>query len=646
MNLQTVQEFLRGSFLVEVLPLSPMALVIFSIQSTLFLLLVWGADRLLKRGAASSRKFLWFWALMTLPLLTTVANITPATRADLFLATAFELQLPEQAASNGQVPGAASGEAVIGSEPATTPDREALEPASQFGRGFALLAGVKNWDWLVFSYFLIALPLLARLPLGWMQLARLRRTAVETTDERLVGLYTVVARQLGYAGTCQLRITTLLESPVSFGIRVPTILLPAEYLEQLTDMEIRSILLHELSHIRNKDPMRIVLSKLIESLFFFQPLVWLASSRVFYLSELVADDSVLETGVAANNYANSIVNLIELGSEPNHQYGLSTGIFSSPKMLVSRMEYLLDDSCRHSAGLAGRNLFASSLGLLMAILLTLQFVPRSSALGAVAAAPQDIARSNQAAGPQDSPALAANSQQVEYFLSVDRFEVALGEAVTLTIGAEPAENLYQQITELMRRIEDFDADMQRISFDGTRSNNGTARPWAEIVIALLPRQEGSLTIPSFTIGNQQTQAIEIEVSSETNERQAQTNEDLYLNLELSTESFVVNEPFELSIQLFYTINGIREPQFTELLVPNSVIQSIEAPRQYEERIDGVRYGVYEKRYVLTPQEAGQLEIPDITFRGIVIEGDSSPREVSAFIEGMTIEVAATPEVGP
>ena len=420
---------------------------------------------------------------------------------------------------------------------------------------------------------------------------------------------------------------------------------PSKYYEQLSENELHTTLLHELSHIKNHDPLRILLIKVIESLFFFQPLVWLASSRTYYLSELVADDSVLEAGVGAGNYANSIVNLIELGSEPSHQYKLSTGIFSSPRMLVSRMEHLLDDTCGHRTKLVGKSLFASSLVLIIALTVTVQFSPRSSALGNTANGGQIAIDPELVLVPEENPILAANTEQVEYFVTVDSYEVALGETVTLTIATEPGDYFYRQVTDLMRLMEDFDPDLKRISVDETRTNNGTEQPWAKVVMALLPKNEGTFTIPSFAIGNQQTQPIEIEATSATNQQFGQNSDDLYLKIEINKETVLVNEQLELSIKLFYTINGIRNPEFTELLLPNSVIQLIDPPNQYEEEIDGVRYGVYEKRYVLTPQSAGPLEIPDILFRGEVAEGDSSVRELSAYIEGLTIDVKEPPAVG-
>ena len=84
-------------------------------------------------------------------------------------------------------------------------------------------------------------------------------------------------------------------------------------------------------------------------------------------------------------------------------------------------------------------------------------------------------------------------------------------------------------------------------------------------------------------------------------------------------------------------------------MPETVIQLIGSPNQYERLIDGVRFGVYEMRYVIFPQRSGPLEIPDILFRGEVTDGSSNfvfrnlnTQRVTAYIEGMTIDVKERP----
>lgn len=236
-----------------------------------------------------------------------------------------------------------------------------------------------------------------------------------------------------------------------------------------------------------------------------------------------------------------------------------------------------------------------------------------------------------------------SAQEIE--ASVDRDEIARGETLTFTIRVfDQRQGMQLDLTPL---TEDFDVLGTRTSSQ-IRSINGAVESWTDYIVTLFPLKEGSLTIPSIEINDNATPPIAINVVNE-GPRSNQSNEELYLQIETNKESVYVQEQLLFTVRLYYTINGIRNPQFTELEMPDTVIQLIGSPNQYEELIDGQRYGVYEKRYVIFPQRSGPLEIPDILFRGEVTDGSSNfvfrnlnTRRVTAFIEGITIDIKERP----
>lgn len=235
------------------------------------------------------------------------------------------------------------------------------------------------------------------------------------------------------------------------------------------------------------------------------------------------------------------------------------------------------------------------------------------------------------------------AQDVE--VSVDRSELARGETLVFTIRVfDQRQGMQLDLTPL---TEDFDVLGTRTSSQ-IRSINGAVEAWTDYIVTLFPLNEGVITIPSLNINNVTTAAIDISVSNQ-GPRSNQASEELFLEIEVNKESVYVQEQLLFSVRLFYTINGIRNPQFTELEMEDSVIQLIGSPNQYEKLIDGVRYGVYEKRYVIFPQRSGPLEIPDILFRGEVTDGSSNfvfrnlnTRRVTAFIDGITVDIKERP----
>src|SRR6056300_670428 len=239
------------------------------------------------------------------------------------------------------------------------------------------------------------------------------------------------------------------------------------------------------------------------------------------------------------------------------------------------------------------------------------------------------------------------AQQIE--LSVDRSELARGETLTLTIRVyDQRQGMQLDLTPL---TQDFDVLGTRTSSQ-IRSINGVTESWTDYVITLFPEKEGDLVIPPLSILNQTTDPISISVVN-AGPRSNQSNNELYLEIEVNKDSVYVQEQLLFTVRLFYTINGIRNPVFTELDIEDTVTQLIGSPNQYERLIDGERFGVYEKRYVIFPQRSGPLEIPDILFRGEVTDGSSNfvfrnmnTRRVTAFIEGITIDVKERPASVP
>ncbi len=240
-------------------------------------------------------------------------------------------------------------------------------------------------------------------------------------------------------------------------------------------------------------------------------------------------------------------------------------------------------------------------------------------------------------------AFQAAAQDIE--VSVDRYELARGETLTYTIRVfEQRQGMQLDLTPL---TENFDVLGTRTSSQ-IRSINGSVESWTDYIVTLFPLTEGDLEIPPLSINNSRTNPINVTVVNQ-GPRSNQSSEELFLEIEVNKDSIYVQEQLLFTVRLFYTINGIRNPQFTELEMPDAVIQLIGSPNQYEKLIDGVRYGVYEKRYVIFPQRSGPLEIPDILFRGEVTDGSSNfvfrnlnTRRVTAFIDGMTVEVKQRP----
>jgi hypothetical protein len=228
--------------------------------------------------------------------------------------------------------------------------------------------------------------------------------------------------------------------------------------------------------------------------------------------------------------------------------------------------------------------------------------------------------------------------------TVDRTEIIRGETVILTIRVEG------QSGGVEMDLAPLEAGFQVIS---TRTSsqisavNNSMQSRIDYHLTLFPLNEGPITIPALQVAGTTTAPLTITVEPRTSSGLA--GQELFMEAVISKDSLFVQEQLLFSIRLYYTISGIRNPIFTELDLPDAVVEPIGTPNQYETLVDGMRYGVYEKQYAIFPQRSGTLEIPDIMFRGEVTDSSSSyvfrnlnTRTITSYAEGHSITVSEKP----
>jgi uncharacterized protein (TIGR03435 family) len=113
----------------------------------------------------------------------------------------------------------------------------------------------------------------------------------------------------------------VLYGPESFepgvcGIFKPVLLLPESVSRLLSPAQMEAVLAHELCHVRRRDNLGMAIHMVVESLFWFHPLVWLIRLRLLEEQELACDEGVLRLGVEPVLYAESLLKVCEFYLEP------------------------------------------------------------------------------------------------------------------------------------------------------------------------------------------------------------------------------------------------------------------------------------------------------------------------------------------
>jgi hypothetical protein len=173
---------------------------------------------------------------------------------------------------------------------------------------------------------------------------------------RIADLALRLRDELGVGRRVRVRLGETIPLPFSWGVLRPVVVLPLEA-AGWTEAQLRSVLAHELSHVRRWDHLLLLLGELARVLYWLNPLVWLAIRRCGREREWSCDDAVLSRGVAGDQYA------LHLVAVARHQvrYAAALGM-AEPGGLAHRIERVmngaLDRSRLGELGLAGLALAA------------------------------------------------------------------------------------------------------------------------------------------------------------------------------------------------------------------------------------------------------------------------------------------------
>ena len=117
---------------------------------------------------------------------------------------------------------------------------------------------------------------------------------------------------MAIAAPVEIRSSPGLLEPGVVGLIRPVLLLPQGILERLTSPEMDAILVHELCHVRRRDNLLAGLHMVVETIFWFHPLVWWIGARLLEERERACDEEVVRQGNQPDVYAEAILNVCKL----------------------------------------------------------------------------------------------------------------------------------------------------------------------------------------------------------------------------------------------------------------------------------------------------------------------------------------------
>ncbi|WP_348675054.1 BatD family protein [uncultured Abyssibacter sp.] len=206
----------------------------------------------------------------------------------------------------------------------------------------------------------------------------------------------------------------------------------------------------------------------------------------------------------------------------------------------------------------------------------------------------------------------AGQAQATTTATVDRNPVMAGETFNLTVRSTDADAKQPDLSALESQFR----VLNTVSGSEYRLVNGRAsqtRHWTTTLVATRP---GDYRIPPISVGPDTTDPIELQVVPAGN---GNGPRDAFVEFEADQTDPYMREQVLLTVRL-YVSGDLVSGQLGEPAADHAVIEQIGEQSESRAIRDGERYHLFERRYVLFPEQPGPLTIQPPRFTGELSTG--------------------------
>ncbi len=229
---------------------------------------------------------------------------------------------------------------------------------------------------------------------------------------------------------------------------------------------------------------------------------------------------------------------------------------------------------------------------------------------------------------------------------LDRSQVAMGESVTLTVETDQAAD----VPDFSPLAADFHLSGQSNSRQ-LQMANGVVSALTTHALELTPKREGVIAIPSLRVGTQRTAPLALSVSAAPVAPAARRDAMAFLQIDVDDPNPYVQQSVGVTLRLFYAV-PLASGQLDLDTPQGASLQRIGDDVQSSRELNGRRYNVVERRFLLVPDRSGSLVLSGARFVGRgaggwvddILGGNS--RELRADAPPRTLNVRAQPANAP
>ncbi len=244
-----------------------------------------------------------------------------------------------------------------------------------------------SWQSYVMTVWLFGVLVLG----GWL-LSRLRRLSAGSSRSSACPMpqsfYETMSRcaeRLGLHRLPRVVITNEIVCPAVFGVFRPVLLMPRNYLRTLSRKDVEHMLLHELAHVKRGDSVVHGLYILLQIVYWFNPLLWLARKQLHHLRELCCDATVARLlRNKTYEYRETLIDVARRYLTKSVEPGLGLlGLFEDSNRLLVRLNWLEKETWRYKNM---KNIIVITIvGLMLAFVLPMSKAQESTDHGRITA---------------------------------------------------------------------------------------------------------------------------------------------------------------------------------------------------------------------------------------------------------------------
>ena len=317
------------------------------VQSSVLIVVLLGLDLILrKRVKAVFRYWIWMIVLLKLVLPTTLSSPTSPAYWLGDEPHSMTLEGPPAMSSPSDTRAATPMLAGLKSPPVSS--AEAIAPTSSV-----------TWRGCAFLVWLAAVLIMTALLI--QRAFFVRRLIAESgkASDAIMNILESAREQMGISKRVDLRLSPATVSPSVCGLLRPTILIPQGLPDEIDPQHLKSILLHELAHIKRADLWVNSIQAIVQIIYIYNPLLWVANAIIRKVREQAVDEIVLVAmGDQAEEYPRTLLNISRLAfGSPALSLRL-IGVVESKKALIGRIKHITSRPFPTNAKLGVGGLFA------------------------------------------------------------------------------------------------------------------------------------------------------------------------------------------------------------------------------------------------------------------------------------------------